>query len=158
MCTKWMHHAEILIGHFGEMVGNWPVASCYFALCHTVSAIRSDNTFTSLYMNVYTCMCTCTWTTCRKMMINMYLCATLLSQGLSEAMFAAEGHQREEGTQDRQQDKHTTNGQRDRRRDRQVPVAHPWETCGVFLSSFHCSGQRGTCRSSHQHLGGHRTR
>jgi len=28
-----MHHAEILIGRFGEMVGNWPVASCYFALC-----------------------------------------------------------------------------------------------------------------------------
>jgi len=27
-----MHHAEILIGHFREMVGNWPVASCYFAL------------------------------------------------------------------------------------------------------------------------------
>ena len=32
-------------------------------------------------------------------MIHMYICATLLSQGLSEAMFAAEGHQREEGTQ-----------------------------------------------------------
>jgi len=32
-CTEWMHHAEILISHFGEMVGNWPVASCYFALC-----------------------------------------------------------------------------------------------------------------------------
>jgi len=28
-----MYHAEILIGHFREMVGNWPVASCYFALC-----------------------------------------------------------------------------------------------------------------------------
>jgi len=28
-----MHHAEILIDHFREMVGNWPVASCYFALC-----------------------------------------------------------------------------------------------------------------------------
>jgi len=27
-----MHHAEILIGHFREMVGNWPVASFYFAL------------------------------------------------------------------------------------------------------------------------------
>jgi len=27
-----MHHAEILIGHFGEMVGNWPLPSCYFAL------------------------------------------------------------------------------------------------------------------------------
>jgi len=23
MCTKWMLHAEILIGHFREMVGNW---------------------------------------------------------------------------------------------------------------------------------------
>jgi len=22
-----------LIGHFREMVGNWPVASCYFAAC-----------------------------------------------------------------------------------------------------------------------------
>ena len=32
MCTKWMHHAEILIGHFRETIGNWPVASCYFAL------------------------------------------------------------------------------------------------------------------------------
>ena len=31
-----MHHAEILIGHFREMVGNWPVASCYLALwCHS---------------------------------------------------------------------------------------------------------------------------
>jgi len=28
-----MHHAEILIGHFREMVRNWPVANCYFALC-----------------------------------------------------------------------------------------------------------------------------
>jgi len=28
-----MHHAEILIGHFREMVGNWPLVSCYFALC-----------------------------------------------------------------------------------------------------------------------------
>ena len=28
-----MHRAEILIGHLREMVGNWPVASCYFALC-----------------------------------------------------------------------------------------------------------------------------
>jgi len=27
-----MHHAEILIGHFREMVGSWPVASCYFVL------------------------------------------------------------------------------------------------------------------------------
>jgi len=27
-----MHYAEILIGHFREMVGIWPVASCYFAL------------------------------------------------------------------------------------------------------------------------------
>ena len=33
MCTKRMHHGEILIGHFREMVRNWPVASCYFALC-----------------------------------------------------------------------------------------------------------------------------
>jgi len=32
-----MHHADILIGHFREMVGNWPVASCYFALCSTTS-------------------------------------------------------------------------------------------------------------------------
>jgi len=23
---------KILIGHFREMVGNWPVASCYYAL------------------------------------------------------------------------------------------------------------------------------
>jgi len=29
---KGMHHAEILIGHFREIIGNWPVASCYFAL------------------------------------------------------------------------------------------------------------------------------
>ena len=28
-----MHHAEILIGHFREMVRNWPVTSCYFVLC-----------------------------------------------------------------------------------------------------------------------------
>ena len=28
-----MHHAEILIGHFREIVRNWPVASCYFVLC-----------------------------------------------------------------------------------------------------------------------------
>jgi len=27
MCTKWLHHAEILIGHFREMIGNWPVSS-----------------------------------------------------------------------------------------------------------------------------------
>jgi len=32
MCTKWMHHAKILVGHFREMVRNWPVASCYFTL------------------------------------------------------------------------------------------------------------------------------
>ena len=27
-----MLHAEFLIGCFREMVGNWPVVSCYFAL------------------------------------------------------------------------------------------------------------------------------
>jgi len=27
-----MHYAEVLIGHFREMVGNWPLASWYFAL------------------------------------------------------------------------------------------------------------------------------
>jgi len=36
MCTKWMHHAEILIGHFREMVGNWPVASSYLAPCNVM--------------------------------------------------------------------------------------------------------------------------
>ena len=34
MCTKWVHHAEILIGHFREMVGHWPVASCYLTECN----------------------------------------------------------------------------------------------------------------------------
>jgi len=45
-----MHHAEVLIGHFREMVGNWPVASCYFALCrlHTPATPR-PNTHSHTY-------------------------------------------------------------------------------------------------------------
>jgi len=40
-----MHHAQILIGHFRKMVGNWPVASYYFALCidATVQADESGS-------------------------------------------------------------------------------------------------------------------
>jgi len=32
-----VYHAEILLGDFGEMVGDWPVASCYFVRwCHSI--------------------------------------------------------------------------------------------------------------------------
>jgi len=33
---KVMHKAEILIGHFREIVRNWQVASSYFALCNGI--------------------------------------------------------------------------------------------------------------------------
>ena len=43
MCTKWMHCAEILIGHFREMFGNWPVVSWY--ILHSVVDLKISVVF-----------------------------------------------------------------------------------------------------------------
>jgi len=37
-----MHHAEILIGHFREMVGNWPVASKFSSISKKTVARSSS--------------------------------------------------------------------------------------------------------------------
>jgi len=40
---NWKNGRSFLIGHFREMVGNWPVAGCYFALWYFFSGLLTPN-------------------------------------------------------------------------------------------------------------------